>query len=405
MSKSSKKMLLISSNYWPESTGIGVYSTDLAENAFSQFYDVTVLTGLPHYPWWKIPDQFQDMIPGNYTKNNVRLIRVQHAIPKSAGAIGRARLEFSFWRNMRKVLRKNPEQEFDCIVAIMPTVASGLVTRQFATKRNLHFYMVFQDISSAGARESGMPGARWLSKIGYLLEKRAIRGATGVAIVSDAMRETITNLANAKTPITLLPNYSIHEASNISKQEARAYFRLSANEFIFLHSGNIGHKQDLLNLVEASRLIQNASVRIYIVGHGNQENVIRDAIADQENVTWLPSVPMEDYKYLLASADVLLVNERSTQLSMSLPSKITSYLSSNRPILAAVPEGGATAVYLATVARLVPSGNPEKLAEAIDAFVSDPKIGAELASKGLQLFHSDFSKERAYSKYLEWISQ
>ena len=400
-----RKLLLINSNYWPENTGIGIYSTDLAENAFSQNYDVTVLTGLPHYPWWRIPDQFKHMVPGNYVQENVEVIRVRHVIPTSPGAIGRAQLEFSFWRNARKVLRKIRDQKFDCVVAIMPTVASGLVARHFAIKRNFYFFIVFQDISSTGARESGMPGARWLSRIGYFLEKRAIRGATGVAIVSGAMRETVTKLVSANTPITLLPNYSIHEASEISKQEARGHFNFMENEIIFLHSGNIGYKQDLLNLVQASRLVKSDSVRIYIVGHGNQETAIRDAITDQDRVTWLPSVPTEDYKFLLASADVLLVNERSTQLSMSLPSKITSYLSSNRPILAAVPEGGATAMYLATVARVVPSGNPEKLAAAIDAFVSDPKIGAELASRGLQLFHSDFSKERAYSKYLEWISQ
>ena len=399
-----KKMLLISSNYWPENTGIGVYSTDLAENAFSQFYDVTVLTGLPHYPWWKIPEQFQNLVPGIYTKDNVKVIRTQHAIPKSAGALGRAQLEFSFWRNARNTLRNSPEQEFDCVIAIMPTVASGLVARQFAIKRNLHFFAVFQDISSAGARESGMPGARWFSKISYSLEKRAIRGAAGVAIVSGAMQETVTHLAGPKTPITLLPNYSIHEVSKISKEEARAHMHLNANEFIFLHSGNMGFKQDLLNIVDASRLVRNGRVRIYIVGHGNQETIVRAAIEDQDIVTWLPSVPFEEYKFLLASADVLLVNERSTQLSMSLPSKITSYLSSNRPILAAVPEGGATSKYLATVARIVPSGSPGELAEAIDAFVSDPTIGAELARRGLQLFHSNFSKESAYAKYLEWIS-
>lgn len=398
-----KKLLLVTSNYWPENTGIGVYSTDLAENAFTQACEVQVLTGLPHYPWWKTPEEYKDLIPGSYEHNGVHVERVNHLIPVSPGALGRAQLEFSFWRHARKALRVMNSSEYDRVVAIVPTVAAALAARRFASRLNIPFYVIFQDISSAGARESGMPGAKWLGKMSEYLERRAIKGTKGIAIVSPAMSKPVRKLNSSNTPMTVIPNYSLRTASTISKREGRARLGFPENEFIFLHTGNMGFKQDLLNLVTAGNAVTRDAARIYIVGHGNQEAVIRGAILVGGNVTWLPSVADEEYPYLLAAADVLLVNERATQIAMSLPSKATSYLSSNRAILAAVPAGGASAKYLANVAYLVPAGEPAQLAAAMDELISSPEIGLQLATQGLQKFHDELSKDVAYAAYLKWL--
>jgi 2-polyprenyl-6-methoxyphenol hydroxylase-like FAD-dependent oxidoreductase len=47
------------------------------------------------------------------------------------------------------------------------------------------------------------------------------------------------------------------------------------------------------------------------------------------------------------AADLLLLCERPGVLEMSLPSKLTSYVTSGRPLLAAVEPGGITATYVA----------------------------------------------------------
>ena len=47
-------ILLVSINYSPEETGIGPYSTGLAEHLAGAGHDVTVVTGMPHYPAWEV---------------------------------------------------------------------------------------------------------------------------------------------------------------------------------------------------------------------------------------------------------------------------------------------------------------------------------------------------------------
>ena len=48
------RLRIIGINYAPESTGIAPYTTGLAEHLAIAGHEVTVVTGLPHYPAWRI---------------------------------------------------------------------------------------------------------------------------------------------------------------------------------------------------------------------------------------------------------------------------------------------------------------------------------------------------------------
>ena len=54
-----KRVLVVGINYSPEPTGIAPYTTGMAEYLAEQGANVTVLTGVPHYPEWRIPDSYR----------------------------------------------------------------------------------------------------------------------------------------------------------------------------------------------------------------------------------------------------------------------------------------------------------------------------------------------------------
>ena len=114
---------------------------------------------------------------------------------------------------------------------------------------------------------------------------------------------------------------------------------------------------------------------------------------------------MEDstYSALLSSADLLLVNERPTQKEMSLPSKLTSYLYSQRPVLAAVPKDGATWKFLEGIAERVDAGKPELLADAIEELSRNDERRVELALKGLRFATTHLDPVLGRKKYLDWV--
>jgi glycosyltransferase involved in cell wall biosynthesis len=214
----------------------------------------------------------------------------------------------------------------------------------------------------------------------------------------------IKNLDPAVERITQITNYSVRDIANVEKTSARAQFGWATDEFVVIHAGNMGAKQDLENVVRATSFIATKRrIKIYLVGHGNQETRLRALCLGKENIEVLPAVKDSAYSALLSSADLLLVNERPTQMEMSLPSKLTSYLCSQRPVLAAVPKGGATWKFLEGIAERVDAGKPELLARAIEELSRNEARRDELASKGLQFAKTHLDPVIGRKKYLDWV--
>jgi glycosyltransferase involved in cell wall biosynthesis len=139
------------------------------------------------------------------------------------------------------------------------------------------------------------------------------------------------------------------------------------------------------------------------VGHGNQENNLKVLCSGKSNIAVMPAVSDEDYSALLSAADLLLVNERSTQMEMSLPSKLTSYLYSERPVLAAVPRCGATWKFLDGVAELVEAADPKALAKKIEELSHNQIRLEELAKLGSEFAKKHLDPEVGRAKYRQWV--
>ena len=57
--KMKKKKTIIGINYYPEDTAIGLYTSQLASYFNDNDFDVTVITGFPYYPSWKISSEYE----------------------------------------------------------------------------------------------------------------------------------------------------------------------------------------------------------------------------------------------------------------------------------------------------------------------------------------------------------
>ncbi len=400
------RVLLVTTNYWPEPTGIAVYTTDLAESLTAQGDQITALTSLPHYPWWRVPSEFAHLGEGIETLNGVSIIRAKHLVPPKMNALLRMRFETSLWWNLRRVSRQMVGNNFDLVIACIPTVAAGIVGKSIANKLGAPFGLIVQDLSGAGAKQSGLRGGAVISKIAHFVEGIALHGADGLVVVSPAMHDVVKTLGVPAERITQITNYSARDISSVDKSPARAKFGWASNDFVVVHTGNMGAKQDLENVVRAAdALAGDPHIKIYLVGHGNQEANLKALCEGKSNVAVLPAVSDADYSALLSAADLLLVNERSTQMEMSLPSKLTSYLYSERPVIAAVPRGGATWKFLDGVAELVEAGDSKALASKIEELSRNQSRLDELAKLGsaFAVKHLDPTEGRA--KYLDWVEK
>jgi glycosyltransferase involved in cell wall biosynthesis len=286
----------------------------------------------------------------------------------------------------------------------MPTVAAGIVGKRIAKKLGLPFGLIVQDLSGAGAKQSGLPGGALISKIAHAVEGRALQAANSLVVVSPAMQDVVIGLGVESRRIHQILNYSARTIASEDKTSARLKFGWATEDFVVIHTGNMGAKQDLENVVKSAEALgQNSVIKIYLIGHGNQENNLKALCSGKSNIAVMPAVSDEDYSALLAAADLLLVNERSTQMEMSLPSKLTSYLYSERPVLAAVPRGGATWKFLDGVAELVEAADPKALAKKIEELSHNQIRLDELAKLGSEFAKKHLDPEVGRTKYRQWV--
>ena len=398
-------ILLVATNYWPEPTGISVYTTDLAELLQEKDFKVTVLTSLPHYPWWEVPPEFSHIVKGSSQKNSVNILRVSHQIPAQMDALKRIQFELSLWWNLRKVSKRMIGKDFDVVITCIPTVAAGVVGKKIALNLGVPFGLIIQDLSGVGAKQSGLRGGALISKVAQVVEGSVIKATDSIVIVSPAMRDVVTRLKIHSSKVYEISNYAARKIEVVKRGVARHRFGWKRDEFLVIHTGNMGAKQGLENVVESSKMLsRDSKVKILLVGHGNQEANLKKLCEGLANVAVMGAVADDQYSALLSAADLLLINERSTQLEMSLPSKLTSYLYSERPVLAAVPQEGATWKFLDGIAELVEAGRPYLLARAIENLSQDPEKRKQLASKGLEFARKNLDAEIGRRKYLDWVN-
>jgi glycosyltransferase involved in cell wall biosynthesis len=168
--------------------------------------------------------------------------------------------------------------------------------------------------------------------------------------------------------------------------ETRERFGWTDGTQVVLHAGNIGLKQGLEQVVQAAHVSARRGDPVHFVlsGGGNQAGAIRSATHGVSNVSFLGVQPDGVHASILAAADVLLLSERPSQVDMSLPSKLTSYFAARRPIVAAVPHGGASATEVARsgAGLHVRAGDIEGLLATLERLRTDQVLAQQLAASG-----------------------
>jgi glycosyltransferase involved in cell wall biosynthesis len=227
---------------------------------------------------------------------------------------------------------------------------------------------IVQDLVGAGAVETEATSG-WIARAISRIELAALRRCALVGSIGPTFRQAFTDGGIDSDKILDVPNFSHVRMVDCTKAEARTRLGWPVSGFFAIHTGNMGAKQDLGTAVDAARVLlhEMPEFRLVIVGDGNTRETIERSARDLQNVVLVPPLSEELYPYALKAADVLLLLERSGVREMSLPSKITSYVTAGRPIVAAVTEGGATYKEFTThgLGTVVRASTPSELVAAL----------------------------------------
>ena len=379
-------VLVIGINYAPEVTGIAPYTTAMAEHFARCGANVTVLAGVPHYPSWTVDELYRRRLRTRQQQNGVDVLRLRHHVPRKQSAARRALYEATFLAHaLAAPLPRRP----DVVLAVVPSLGSGACAAQLARRFRVPLVVHVQDLLGQAATQSGIAGGSRVAGATSALEAWVLRQATVVGVVSESFRPVLHEYGVAAGRVVSLPNWSHVAPASGDTQEVRRDLGWADGLTVALHSGNMGLKQDLGNVLEAARLTTGRRDLLYVLmGDGSQRRELEHQAEGLPNVRFLDPVANEQYVDVLRAADILLLNERASVVDMSLPSKLTSYFRAGRPVVAATAPGGATAQELARVgaAVTVPAGEPRRLADAIVSLAdSQPDSRRRARQGGLRL--------------------
>ena len=390
-------ILIIGINYRPETTGIAPYTGDMAEHLAASGHDVTVLTGFPHYPAWRIAPG-ERRWRASESLEGVRVLRRRHYVPSSQSARRRAAYDGSFL--FHGAFAGSPPRP-DLVIGVIPSLSGGLLARLHAARSRAPYALVFQDTMAPAARQSGIGGGARVAGATKLLERWAAAKADVVAIASESFRPYLRRIGVADDSIIDLPNWSHLAAPTADRASTRERMGWPDDCTVVLHAGNMGLKQGLQQVVEAARRADalKSPILYVLMGEGSQRTALERRARGIERLRFVPFQPEEEVANLLQAADILLVSERETVIDMSLPSKLTAYFAAGRPIVAAVAPHGSTAreIKRAGAGIVVPIGDPDRLNRTVQTVRDDPAGATALGAAGRLFADSvlDFASARS----------
>jgi glycosyltransferase involved in cell wall biosynthesis len=387
-------------NSYPEEIGIAPYTSGMVRYLSRNDWQVEFITGLPHYPAWSVPGEYQTRWRRNEEFDGVTVTRLRHSVPDHQTAVHRGIYEATFFAN--GVCARPFNAIPDLFVGVVPSLSGGLLATTYARRHRRPCVIVVQDLMANAAAQSGISGGGKAAGATRMIEGYTLRRADHVVVVADAFRRSLREYRVAEDRISEIRNWSHIGVPSAERAATRAALGWGEGEQIVLHAGNMGLKQALEYVIDAANLAQHQSpkTRFVLMGGGSQRAMLEERARGLANVTFLDPQPSEEFPNVLAAADVLIVNERRSVIDMSLPSKLTSYFRAGRPVIAAVPNGATAAeMHRSGAGITVPAESSDALVGAVLQLAADPDLADQLGAAGREYAERALGESAVLSSY------
>ena len=329
------RILVLTINYWPEQTGIGAILTRRCEYLASVGHEITVCTGMPYYPEWRIYPRYTGKLFSREERNGVTILRSWMWVPKKLTSVHRVVFEASFLAS--SLLRAIRNRKPDLLFVVSPPLGLGVSAVLLSRGWKIPYVFDVQDLQPDAAADLGML-PRPVLPILYRLEAMAYRNAVSILTVTEGMRQRILAKGISAIKVAVVPPPADTDLFRVGGAIDGRGFRTQKGlhgKLIVAHSGNMGVKQGLDIVLDAAlRLRDQRDIAFLLAGDGamrpHLEN--RAAALKLDNVQFFPLQEPVRYLQMLAAIDIALIVQQSTVSDIAFPSKTVTLLSAARPV-------------------------------------------------------------------------
>lgn len=396
-------ILVLNRSYWPDAEATGQLLTELCED-LSETFDVTVIAGQPN----QNPQGAQFKRWGAERHQGVTIRRVPHLKLGKRSLVARAlnMITYLAWAAGLATFGSRP----DVVIVETDPFLLPLLGRCLKWRHRCKLVVYLQDIYPDIAIAMGKVREGWLTRFLRRRLVAAYRAADRVIVLGADMRAVLSDAGVPADRITCLPNWV--DTRRIYPVKTGNEFRLREQldgQFVVMYSGNIGLCQNLDEvLAAAERLRIRRDVQFVMVGDGASRARLEQSSRERQlsNVRFLPYQPLATLAHSLSAANLHLVPLDARVTGRVVPSKLYGILAAGTPALVVADEWSEASrvVRDAAAGRVVPPGNPERLAEMI-AWCADHRSELEvMGRRGRRLAEQEYDRKTTTGRFAKLLN-
>ena len=398
------RILAVYRHFWPDSPPYASMLRTITAHLVQDGHEVSVLSEQPGY---KAGDRAISA-PVAETISGVRVRRLRrlpggrfNLFHKAAGALFPVRVV------LNALVRRLRGERYDILwTATIPPAINGLGGWVAARLLGAKFVYHLQDIYPELAVHAGnWPERGLLSRTIGWIDRLNTQRADACIVLSDDMARTVEARGVDSGAVHVINNFMLDGFERDTVVPAELAKTSGRVRIIF--AGNIGRFQGLEAFIEAARRIEHElpDVEFILLGDGVQVKTLKSAAHDLSNVRFVPHMPFDAAKSVIATADFGLVSLQAGIYRTAYPSKTLTYLGLGVPVLAVIePESVLARTILDEgVGTVAVDPSPDAIADAIrQAYTYRSEI-TDMRARAIKLYQSTLSSKAALAKWSRLI--
>jgi len=355
------------------------------------------------------PNQSKLLIEDIYEGIDVWRFKTGHtrSVGKVKRAINETLLSFNAWRAIKHKVQSSP---FDACINYSPTIFFGPLAKKLKSQ-GAYIYLILRDMFPQWVIDQGMLREKSLiTRYFRFFERFNYQVSDCIGVMSDANLRLFHTLHPGYANVRVLMNWA--DTQPAIRQTITNNWRNEwdlGDKVVFFYGGNIGHAQDMTNLMRLAKAMQaEARAHFLFVGQGDEFELIQKLKIDWSlnNVTIKPSVSQVVYRELLTQIDIGLFSLSAKHTAHNFPGKLLGYMIESLPILGSVNAGNDVIELVNNhkAGYVFENGDDAALLAAAKMLLADNEERILRGNKARDLLERFFSVESAVAQILAQIN-
>ena len=327
-----KRILIVTEYFYPEEFKINEVALAWKEKG----YEVDVLTNFPTYPVGKIYDGYENKWYKKDNYNGIDIYRLK-SVTGYRDSLFKKLLKYFVFMFLGSFVALKIGKKYDYVfgfdIAALTGMVPAILLKKFYKKK---VTLWIQDVWPDSVYAYGFKKTKLLSFFLNRFVRFTYRNTSSFAVSGTGFIPKV-EAYSSKKEIKYLPNWADEFDKNLT------LFEFSEEERVhFTFAGNIGKVQNLTNIIHAFASLPFeyiSKTQLNIIGDGSElENLQK--IVEEKNYTnivfWGRKPRNQMYKYFKASNFLIVSLIDQPIFSLTVPSKVQTYIAAKKPILAVI---------------------------------------------------------------------